>query len=231
MSFIEFNKILHFGFPDIWKYCQFVAPIKLLPSIHTPSILLAHERHHLPGQDFTFSAWFLPQKVSNPLIKVHSKLSLPYVRSNLLRAVPWTITFYVHYHIQKLFKEINTRNIELTGLSCWIFNEKGRYVLVHSHLIFSNAGVGTSVFIANATDMKFTSICCKRDTHKQCSSLLLTAFPALSSIVTASQWWLNRVVLPHCVSLYLTRGFLMGADVLLLSISTYHAPHQKRTKE
>lgn len=95
--------------------------------------------------------------------------------------------------------------MKLTGLSCRIFYEKWRYVLVHSHFIFSNAGVGTSVFIPNTADVELTPICCKRETHEQSSWSLL------SSSITA------------CCS-HDSRGFggiLMRADVLLLSISTY----------
>lgn len=95
--------------------------------------------------------------------------------------------------------------MKLTGLSCRIFYEKWRYVLVHSHFIFSNAGVGTSVFIPNTADVELTPVCCKRETHEQSSWSLL------SSSITA------------CCS-HDSRGFggiLIRADVLLLSISTY----------
>lgn len=202
MRFTEFNKNITFWIPWYLKLLQICYSNKAVTH-HTSSVLLAHERHHLPGQDIMFYARFLPQKVSNPLIKVHSELSLPHVRLNLLHAIAWTIKLHVHHHIQTLFKEINPWKIELTGLSRRVFDEKGRYVLVHSHLIFSNAGVGTSVFIPNTTDMKFTSICCKRHTHKQCSFLTAAnCFPCLNYLPPprppgdGSIRWFHPTVLP-----------------------------------
>lgn len=104
--------------------------------------------------------------------------------------------------------------IQLTGLSCWIFYEKWRYVLVHSHFIFSNAGVGTSVFIPNTTDMKFASICCKEDIH------LWAGFPTAANC--------SLLPRPQCEGfpLHSTSPYINGdiwailMRVLFLSIST-----------
>lgn len=61
--------------------------------------------------------------------------------------------------------EVNSQS--LTCLSSGVLHKQRRYVLVHPHLVLSNAGVGSCVLIAYAANVELAPIRCVRDEQKR----------------------------------------------------------------